>query len=124
MTASVLPLKRMTPAQQAVAAHMSEAELQRQVMDLARDLGYQQTHHVWDSRRDAAGWPDLVLLRPGAALFWELKTEKGRIRPPQRTCLDLLASAGCTTAVVRPSDLLTGWVLRQLVTAGTGVTST
>lgn len=76
----------------------TEAQFQRAVLDLARRLGWRCAHFN-DSRRqvrpgvfvgdkDAAGFPDLVLVRRGRIVFAELKTEKGRVKPEQREWLD------------------------------------
>jgi hypothetical protein len=72
---------------------MSEKEFQAQVVQLATYYGW-RVYHTHDSRRSAAGFPDLVLVRPPELIFAELKTEKGRIRPEQADWLaDLEAVA-------------------------------
>lgn len=86
------------------APHMlSEKAWQQLVVDFARIHGW-WTHHHHDSRRSSEGWPDLVLLRDGEALFVELKREDGKVTPAQGYVLDLLESAGCEVGVWRPSD--------------------
>ena len=90
-----------------------EADWQATVMDYARLLGWHVTH-FHDSRRerggklvgdaDAAGWPDLVLIRGGAILFRELKTERGRLSGPQAEMLTRLRDAGQDVGVWRPRD--------------------
>jgi hypothetical protein len=80
----------------------SEASFQRSVVQLARTLGW-RVGHVHDSRRqiapgrfvgdtDAAGLPDLILVRGGRLLFVELKADKGRLRPQQAVWLEALAA--------------------------------
>jgi hypothetical protein len=93
-------------------ASLSEREWQRQVVSLAKSLGWEIWHpqiSVWSK----GGWPDLVLLKPPRALFWELKTERGTEKPAQKHMLRLLEMCGLTVAVVRPHDR--EWVHRQLM---------
>lgn len=61
--------------------------------------------HDHDSRRNAAGFPDLVIVGR-RILFVELKAEKGRLRPEQNVWLDRLRGAlgDASVAVWRPSD--------------------
>ena len=79
---------------------VTERSFQTAVIDLARRLGWLVGHHH-DSRRqiapgkyvgdrDAAGIPDLILVRGNRVVFAELKAERGRIRPEQHTWLDAL----------------------------------
>lgn len=82
---------------------LSEKAWQQLVVDYARMNGW-WTHHEFDSRRSSEGWPDLVLLRDGEALFVECKREDGKVTPAQGYVLDLLESAGCEALVWRPSD--------------------
>lgn len=95
-------------------ATLSEKDLQAAVMDLARRSGWMVAH--WhDSRRevrpgvfvgdkDAAGFPDLVLVRNSELLFVELKSQKGKLRPEQHGWLEALTEAGQECHVWRPSD--------------------
>ena len=83
---------------------MTEAEFQRAVIDLCRWLGLHYFHDN-DSRRNRAGFPDLVICGNGGVLYRELKTERGRIRPEQATWLDRLRQAGADADVWRPSDM-------------------
>jgi hypothetical protein len=93
---------------------MTEAEFQAQVIELATLYGWLPGHHH-DSRRQvrpgvfvgdklAAGIPDLILVRE-RAIWAELKTAKGKLRPEQVTWLDALAKAGAEIYLWRPSDL-------------------
>jgi DNA primase len=71
---------------------------------LARLSGW-LTYHTHDSRRSTAGFPDLVLVRPPAVLFAELKSESGALRPEQEAWLRKLARCeGVGARVWRPSD--------------------
>lgn len=73
------------------------------VIALARLHGY-RCFHTHDSRRSAAGFPDLVLVGRGRIIFAELKAEKGKLSPDQREWLGALRAAGGTTHVWLPSD--------------------
>ncbi len=125
MTAGRRPAT-LTPAEfrVLVAADMTEAVLQSRVLDLARALGW-LAYHTHDSRRSQPGFPDLVLVHVapasssappavGRVLFRELKTERGVLRPAQRTWLDTLMRAGADAAVWRPSDLLSEHIRHDL----------
>lgn len=104
---------------------MTEAALQKAVIDTARLLGW-KVAHFHDSRRqvrpgvfvgdrDAAGFPDLVLVRGGRLLFVELKAEKGRLSPEQDAWIAALQdSRRCGVAVFRPSDWTNGTVAAVL----------
>ena len=62
--------------------------------------------HDWDSRKNAPGFPDLVLVKPPRIIFAELKRQRGRVRPMQTVWLDALGGcAGVETYLWRPSDL-------------------
>lgn len=76
--ASAIParvLKELTP---------SEAEFQRRVIALARQLGY-LVFHAHSSRHSESGFPDLAMLRErdGRWVLAELKVGAGRLRPMQ-----------------------------------------
>ena len=101
---------------------MSEAELERQVRAILKDvaaladgrdadvLGY----HTYFSKASHAGFPDWVFAGPGGILFRELKTAKGRLSLPQVVWRRVLRQAGADVDVWRPEDLLTGRVAREL----------
>lgn len=80
-----------------------EKDWQQQVTRLARLEGWRVMHHLI-SRGTEPGWPDLVLTRPPELLIVELKAERGRVTPAQRTWLDDLAACGVEVHVWRPSD--------------------
>ena len=91
-----------------VAGTMTEGDFQVQVVTLARSMGWKH-YHTYDSRRSAAGWPDLVLTHPKhGILFRELKTQTGRITGAQQEWIDMLGLAGLDAGVWRPADLYNG----------------
>lgn len=90
--------------QAAVCASLSERVWQRHVEALAAALGY-RLYHTHDSRRSAAGFPDLVLLKPPRPpIYAELKTERGRVSPAQQEWISDLQEAGCEVYIWRPSQ--------------------
>ena len=85
---------------------MSERQFMGKVEQLAEYCGWWVWHDN-DSRRNRAGWPDLVLLRPNRLIFAELKTETGRLTDEQRRILSMLKMAGQEVYVWRPMDFET-----------------
>lgn len=61
---------------------MTERELQNAVLELAGYLGW-KCYHTFDSRRSQAGFPDLVLVKPGRLIFAELKSARGKLTNAQ-----------------------------------------
>ena len=106
------PMPVVSPA---VAARMTEAQLQATVQQVATLYGW-TWHHEVDSRRSRAGFPDLVRVHPTAqrVLWVELKSAKGRVRPEQQTWLDTLNKAGQDARVWRPEHLADGTITKEL----------
>ena len=75
-----------------LAQKMSEKQLQAAVLECA---GYYRwrCYHTFDSRRSAAGFPDLVLVRHGNIIFAELKSAKGKVTDAEWDWLDALGAA-------------------------------
>lgn len=69
----------------------SEASFMKAVMQAAKLHKWTVWHDV-DSRKNAAGWPDLVCIRGGTIIFAELKTDTGKLRPAQVRYQELLAA--------------------------------
>jgi hypothetical protein len=83
---------------------VTESEFQALVLDMANLFGW-RSYHTHDSRRSAAGFPDLVLVRRERLIFAELKTERGRVGDAQSEWLDALdAIPGIEVYLWRPSD--------------------
>lgn len=112
---------------------MTEAQLQKAVIDAAHMFGW-LVHHVKPARTPDgkyltriagdAGFPDLVLARNGVVLFVELKSEKGRIRPEQAKWMEVLDGGqrieyAHHVFVWRPADWTEGIVIETLRTWGT-----
>lgn len=98
----------LTRARQVLDAVVPERDFQATVVDLAVLKGWRAWHDN-DSRRNAAGLPDLILLRPPRLLFVELKTERGRIQPEQQQWIDELGRCpGVEVHLWRPGDWSSG----------------
>jgi hypothetical protein len=97
---------------------MTEQALQQAVIDLARWCGYLHFHDN-DSRRNRAGFPDLVLIHTtsGRLIFVELKSDKGRVRPEQDVWLQHLGKHH-EVYLWRPAHWLNG-TIRRVLTAET-----
>lgn len=96
---------------------VSEAELQANVLELARLLGW-RTFHARPARTqdgwvtpvagDGKGFPDVLALRGERLVVAELKTEAGRLEPEQRAWLDAFRAAGAAVYVWRPRHWRSG----------------
>lgn len=103
---------------------MSEDDLLKAVLDMARVFGIMSAHFrpaqtkrgnwVTAVQGDGKGYPDLTLVGPGGVLFRELKSAKGTCSPEQGTWLASLIAAGVDAAVWRPDDLKSGRIEREL----------
>ena len=83
---------------------ISERDLQAQVVELARLLGW-LVFHPYDARRSQAGFPDLTLVRPPRVVLAELKSARGRLRADQRRWGEALgACPGIAYELWRPAD--------------------
>ena len=91
---------------------MTEKELQDAVIELA---GYRKwrTYHTYDSRRSAAGFPDLVCVRD-EILYIELKSEIGKLSPYQQVWRDAIETAGGQYELWRPADWTNGVIEGRL----------
>ena len=96
----------------ALSGVVTEAQWQTTVVEAAELFGW-WVFHDHDSRRNQAGFPDLVLIRPPRVLFLELKRETGKLTRAQDEVLGMLAECpGVETRVARPSNWssLCGWL--------------
>ncbi len=95
----------MTGAKAGTLPAITERQWQRQVVDLAKTLGW-ACYHTTFSKWSESGWPDLAMARPPRLLLVELKSEKGKVTPAQQRWLELLeACSGVEVHLWRPSDL-------------------
>lgn len=97
----------------------SEREFQDEVIALAQSHGWQvahfrtvhiaradgSTYYATPVQADGEGFPDLILVRPGAIIAAELKSQKGKPTAKQTEWLDAFAAAGVTAAIWRPADM-------------------
>jgi len=93
---------------------LTEADFQKQVIDLAHLLQYRVAHfrpaktdRGWRTpvSADGAGFPDLVLVGRGRVIFAELKSDKGKLSEDQKAWVNALRSNGAQAYVWRPSDM-------------------
>ncbi len=95
------------------AAKQSEADFQKQVIQLARLYRWKVAHFraamnkrgMWQTpvQADGAGFPDLLMVRD-RVIAAELKSEKGKTSPEQDAWLAQFRAAGIETYVWRPAD--------------------
>ncbi len=82
----------------------TEREFQEAVIQCARLLGW-QVYHTWFAGHSAAGFPDLVLVKPPRVVFAELKGARGHLTPAQAAWGEALAACpGIVYHLWRPSD--------------------
>jgi len=92
---------------------MTEAALQEAVTDLCKLYGI-HWHHQRISQLSKPGWPDLVLLGRGKALFRELKRDGKHPTLPQHYWGQWLKEAGQDWDVWRPADWHSGRIRAEL----------
>lgn len=103
---------------------MTEAQLERAILELAGLLGWRRAHFRpaqlrsgrWATHMSGdTGFPDLVLVRDGRLLFVELKAERGEASPEQVRWLEVLSGVhGIEVCLWRPADWLYGPVKATL----------
>lgn len=109
----------------AVAKATLERDLQRDVIGLARLLGYRAVHFLpavnrrgrWATHQQGDdGFPDTVLARERGRrlIFAECKRQDERPTPDQIAWLEVLDEAGAEVYVWRPADWLSGEIERVL----------
>lgn len=101
-----------------VARRMPERELQAYVEAMLKAFGWRY-YHTHDSRHSAAGFFDLVAVRPPRVVFVELKSETGKLTEAQMAWYDdlELVFRYCKPGEVyvwRPRHWLDGTVERLL----------
>lgn len=113
----------MTPVPQSQNPQMSENDLLKCVLDLAKVYGWRSYHarpamtakgYRTPVQGDGKGFPDLVLVRTAELIAVELKSEKGRLTDDQQAWIDTLWSSQTPAYIWRPSDWADGSILRTL----------
>lgn len=104
-----------TEYRQAIARDMTEAALQTNVEQIAREFGW-LFYHTHDSRRSQAGFPDVVFLHPktGRLIVRELKDMRRKPTTEQTAWLAAFDLAGIDAGIWRPIDYLNDTVLNTL----------
>lgn len=91
---------------------ITEAEFQRQVLECAKLYAWRVAHFRYGQNRsgrwmtpvqaDAAGFPDLLLLRGGNIMVAELKVGRNKTTADQSAWLDAFARTGVPAFLWRP----------------------
>jgi hypothetical protein len=98
----------------AVARPLAERDFQRQVIALARLLGW-KVYHPHLSKWSERGWPDLAMVKPPRLILAELKRDGAKATDAQAEWLALLgACPGVEAYLWRPED----WDALQAVLEG------
>jgi len=96
------------PWQQAPARqeNLNEKAFQRQLIDMAANLGYVRTYHTTYSIGSDAGYPDLTLVHPRLGVVWlEVKGgAKVTIYQKQIDWIEDLQRAGQHAYICKPKD--------------------
>lgn len=94
-----VPARERTP--------MTERVWQRQVVEVARQLGW-WVYHPHLSMHSERGWPDLSLLHEhrGRAAWIECKTDTGQLTETQVAVIDRMLACRLEVRVFRPHDTL------------------
>lgn len=99
-----------------LAAVMSEAELQADIITYCEGRGLIVIRYPRPELLPVKGWPDLEIIGPDGTLYRELKTMTGALTVEQRAVGSRLQRWGRNWAVWRPIDWWTGVIERQLCT--------
>lgn len=105
------PPRRARPVP--VQHEWSEADLQREVLNLCKMYGL-LAYHTHDSRRSQPGYPDLTIVGPGGVLFVELKNATRQLEPEQEQWRDALQAAGQQWRLWRPVDFFSRAIPTEL----------
>jgi Holliday junction resolvase len=82
---------------------MTETALQRKIVKHLHALGLFASK-IHASRYGQAGWPDILAIMDGHAIFLEVKLPGGMPTPLQAAVIEKLRLAGATAYVVRSVD--------------------
>ena len=101
-----------TERNEIIVKSQTEAEFSAQVEGLLNLYGWRWCHfrpaRVKDGWRTALsgipGFPDYIAARDGVLIFFELKRERGQVKPWQREWLEDLKACGQRVYLWRPSN--------------------
>lgn len=101
------------------AKKQNEKDFGLEVEEIVTTLGLRY-YHTHRAQHSVAGFPDYVIISPKGRgiLYRELKIEttRSKVSAEQQVWLDMLTANGCDAGVWRPSDLLSGRIVRELRT--------
>lgn len=101
---------------QYIAWTMPEGTFQKQVVLMARQLGWALQYHTWIAIHSRAGFPDLVLVNRAAkrVIYVELKTMAGIVSDAQQEWHDALNDCEQEAFIWRPDNLSDGTIEKAL----------
>ena len=82
-----------------------ESEFQSRILGYAKTCGFEFQYHIYDSRRSAAGYPDITLLNPaaGVGVLVAFKAAGGKLMAAQREWLLALNECDMDASLWMPS---------------------
>ena len=87
---------------------ITEREFSWRVEELLKIYGW-KFYHVVDqrhyARRTTKGFPDYTAAKEPRLVFFELKSEKGKLTPEQKKWIDLLIACGQEVYIWKPSQM-------------------
>jgi hypothetical protein len=93
---------------------MNEVTFLAHVTQLAQERCL-RWHHCRDGRKcRGSGFPDLVIVGPGGALFRELKVPGGLVRIDQRRWIWEIRDSGGDAGIWTPRELTSGLIASEL----------
>lgn len=103
-------------AQELFNSRMTEKELDQNIDQLARPLGWVFTYHTWNSIHSQPGFPDKVMFHPGQKriIFVELKRQKGERTSAQLAYGEMIFLCGGEYYLWRPSMWADGTIEKVL----------
>ena len=92
----------------------SEKAFQARILQVAEVYGFTFQYHTYNSRRSAAGYPDVTLLNPdaGVGVMAEFKVKGGKLTNAQRDWLNALTECGIDAVLWTPAieDEIVNWL--------------
>lgn len=99
---------------------ISERELAENLVSEAKKTGWRvKRDPTWRPTAASEGFPDLIAVKDGRQLVWEIKKANGKLTAEQRMWLNAFAHVpGAEVAVIRPADL--EWAYEAIAGAHSG----